>query len=49
MEVISHFGRQWKYNASIPEFFVEDETTTKVKLTDIHRETESTQLEAPRL
>ncbi|CAL1166498.1 unnamed protein product [Cladocopium goreaui] len=32
--------RQWKYNTSIVEYFLEDETTTTLRLTENHRRTE---------
>ena len=42
-------GRQWKYNPSIPEFFVEDETTTCLKISDTTKETTTTEMEVPSL
>ncbi len=41
--------RQWKYNPSIPEFFVEDETTTCLKISDTTKETATTEMEVPSL
>lgn len=35
--------RQWKYNNAIPEFFVEDETTTCIRRSDVTRETAETE------
>lgn len=37
-------ARQWKYNPSIPEYFVEDETTSCVRKSDILRETATTEV-----
>ncbi|CAL1154387.1 unnamed protein product [Cladocopium goreaui] len=37
--------RQWKYNPSVPEFFVEDETTTCLRRSDLTREVATTEVE----
>eukprot|EP00435_Cladocopium_sp_Y103_P068252 s21_g31.t1 len=35
--------RQWKYNQSVPEYFVEDECTTCLRRSDLTRETDTTE------
>lgn len=34
--------RRWKYNTSVDEYFVEDETTTVLRLRETHTETKET-------
>ena len=34
--------RRWKYNTSVDEYFVEDETTTVLRLRETHAETKET-------
>ena len=38
-------GRKWKYNEDVEEFFVEDETTVKLKRADLTRQTETTEMD----
>lgn len=40
-----HHARKWKYNDDIEEYFVEDETTVKLKKADTVREQETTELD----
>ena len=46
---LSFATRQWKYNPSVPEFFVEDETTTCLRRSDLTREVATTEVEVSSL
>ena len=38
-------GRKWKYNEDVEEFFVEDETTVKLKRADLTRQVDTTEMD----
>ena len=42
---ISPSCRPWKYNPDIEEYFVEDETTVKLKRSDMTKQIETTELD----
>lgn len=46
---LSTHPRQWKYDETVEEFFVEDETTVKIKKSDLTKQVDTTEMEVLRL
>lgn len=43
------FMRKWRYDQDVDEFFVEDETTVKIKKSDLTKKTETTEMDDSQL
>ncbi|CAL1158562.1 unnamed protein product [Cladocopium goreaui] len=41
----AEYDKKWKYNEDVEDFFVEDETTVKLKRADLTRQVDTTEMD----